>query len=700
MFTFNQETLQTLEKFSEMNSLTVAKILEFYSNEMQNFYNLILNITDIFINGSPGKLNESRDVDWFATYESILNNKSIHEQFIKLIYERDKKKMNELLSQKIELIQKKFDFQGVEKNYESLEEKYKRISKKFDEFFAFILQEEAEKMLEAQEKDSLNINNNIVLISDKLKTKKKTQFTDNIDYDRLGALQSIRGSSHKKSQLIEKAEFFLEKSAQRRKLSFTETFNNNNPLEIQKNSDNFSNKEERLKELAERKALWLNETYKYLPANKTSIKVQSPHYQNCSLFLLKTRIFIEKNTKLLMEKNIGGISLISLIRTISPLFVEFLKRITKLPPDNLTLNPLFFIFYEYMYNRHSLSKENTETRILKIIQSSFFFKGIARIRNFLRLLGVLGNEKMDGSDLIFYLDCMKQLDDMIIGTFNHDNLLEKTGTIPGITLLLNIKESVSIGLSRAIEIVTKYFKSTLSYEIYKLKLEDMINKLKSIKTPDPLISRKYVVDVDFTIELMFWIRDESRIKFQKVFNALDLEGKDALNQNEFLLLLRNVENYRSTFEELKENFRNEADCIDEEKIDCIGFKKFASVCEKNKWLLQKNLQKFEREVKDEISQIEILNKEWDVKKNLIKLKFIKTNSYNIFYHKVLKIIDECILSRSNGGNKKDDGRMWLLYRLIDDESNMILIDFESEIVLAKELREIKEIFESIHIRKN
>ena len=114
----------------------------------------------------------------------------------------------------------------------------------------------------------------------------------------------------------------------------------------------------------------------------------------------------------------------------------------------------------------------------------------------------------------------------------------------GTSFLLSVKESQFLGLSHALEIFTNYAKSKLTNERYKIKIEDMINKIKATKVLDPLVSRKYVVDVDFIIEKMLWVRNEVFNKYFDIFQSVDLDKDNSININEFIFLMRNLERKR------------------------------------------------------------------------------------------------------------------------------------------------------------
>ena len=234
-----------------------------------------------------------------------------------------------------------------------------------------------------------------------------------------------------------------------------------------------------------------------------------------------------------------------------------------------------------------------------------------------------------------------------------------------------------------------------------------MNKLKAAKEPDPLISRKYVVDVDLAVEQLFWIREELQRELLKVFQVVDLENRQALDVNEFGLLVRNLGFLGNTIDgrnsmidannghydlggigEVNEIFSAESDLVDEEGKDLMGFKRFLSLCEERGWILKKGVERMTRKGRDEIKNIEILKKEWEVRKNLIKLRFIKTGAYNRFYSRTIKRFEELI-------SNHDDEKAWALYRLIDEESCEMVLRWEVEGIMGKELIQFKENYKRI-----
>ena len=148
-------------------------------------------------------------------------------------------------------------------------------------------------------------------------------------------------------------------------------------------------------------------------------------------------------------------------------------------------------------------------------------------------------------------------------------------------------------------------------------------------------------------------------------------------------LIRNIEKNKYSEKQIVEIFGNEYDFYDEEKEEkCMSFKRFAFVCERENIISLKKQDQLMHEVTDEVKNIKQLKDDWDVKKNLIKLKLIKTNYYNSFYIKVIKIIEGYLNSKNN--NDEEGKINWFRYRIMDEESNNFLIQFETESCLPKE----------------
>lgn len=132
-------------------------------------------------------------------------------------------------------------------------------------------------------------------------------------------------------------------------------------------------------------------------------------------------------------------------------------------------------------------------------------------------------------------------------------------------------------------------------------------------------------------------------------------------------------------------FKTECDLIDsEQNLECISFKRFSNICEKMYLLSENTMNIFERSIIDDINTLELLEKEWGIKKNLIKLKFIKTNTYSSFYSNIIKSVEEYFqLEKAKITNERKK-ITWIQYRLIEEESKTVLLDFETELCIPRE----------------
>ena len=389
IFNFNQEVLQSLDRTVDMNSLSISKLIDFFNSEMQSFYTLLINISEEITQMSPSHEQDNINIDWYATQESILNNKGLCDQFLGLLLDRDRKRMAELLAQKIEIIQKNLDLEDSARNFQKLDIKYKRISKKFDEFFEFILEEEAEK-LETGDGVSLSEKKLSERSSLKQTTRKlrKKSPADDTQIDRVEFLKTFRSKNSTVLAPIPKHS---------RKMSYTE-----------ENIKNTIEQLEPIKEMkpnqSEKRMKMLNDALRGFSNARVQLKVQSPNAQHCTLFMRKSKVLLDRNKNAILSRNLGGLTIPAIVKTVSPLLIELLKRVAKAGGARVQLNPFSYIFYEYMFNRHALSRESTEARIMKTLQSAIFFKENARMRNYLRLTTMPKQEfQSDGSGTPLYI---------------------------------------------------------------------------------------------------------------------------------------------------------------------------------------------------------------------------------------------------------------------------------------------------------
>jgi hypothetical protein len=348
---------------------------------------------------------------------------------------------------------------------------------------------------------------------------------------------------------------------------------------------------------------------------------------------------------------------------------------------------LFFIVYDFFVQKYINSKDRAEVFYLKFIQNLLSYLEIPRISFFAKLLGVdrfhidyiANHQKVfyDGHDLFQYFEHFCKLD---------DNPMKN---IPGLLLAMNFQEHLYTALTKAIDIFNKFCNNPINFGfLQKMKLEQFINQIKESKVDDPIISRRFVVEVDFVIEKLFEVQDFIYSNYESIFHAGDVEGKDALTLEEFILIIRNIEKkYKYSFErELIEVFNKEYDYVDEERrVNCISFRRFAAICHKKRWCSPIKQETFIRKHFDEIRNFETLMEEFDVKKNVIKLKLLKAGKYNDIYFNLIKSIEDSLKEDEDIEILKKN-IVWLQYRILDEESNQCLINIEIEGCLPSEFK--------------
>ena len=127
----------------------------------------------------------------------------------------------------------------------------------------------------------------------------------------------------------------------------------------------------------------INQVGNFLSKKKRWSRIQGFHSEKCASFLIKLH-----NSQL---KSSQSSSLNIILKIISQTYTNILKaHQTK----QSTLNPLFFIFYEFMLQKSGGSKERTESKITRIVQSFQSLSGNYRIKMFMKLLSLTKTESI------------------------------------------------------------------------------------------------------------------------------------------------------------------------------------------------------------------------------------------------------------------------------------------------------------------
>lgn len=724
-FAFSQKSNSALPDYEEFEVFSLKKLSRNFESEIFKF---IENFEEIL----ASNLNLDED-NQLKLENNIYNIRILTETFFKTVITRDVSRTKEILQHKINSYETKLSTQELQRSNQVLVHNLKDIKLKFEEFFkasydfsekrpiksenemahstnlildsSTIIEEkkdednemengslekiEREKIENEEKKEEQKMNDNDIGKKMRKSNTKKTVILNEEKKD-----ENKQNTSSGKKKNVSKRTSIMKKS-------FSMLPSNNQMNHDKKNlmiddaDFNFDNskfdlmKLEVIKKdcklsinngLSENLIRLIKEANSFLPRNKKLVNLKSDNFERCLVFLMRIE------TSNLMP--IKTITSNTLIKIISNIYSEIIKYLNKSEVERENLNPLFFIVYDFFVQRYINSKDRAETFFLKFIQNLLSYLEIPRISFFAKLLGISrlqqSDEKnshavfYDGHDLIRYFEHFCKLDDNPIKN------------IPGLLLAMNYQEHLYTALTKAVDVFNKFCNSSSNFGfIQKMKLEQYVNQIKESKVDDPIVSRRFVVEIDFVIEILFELQDYIYMNYETVFKAVDVEGKEALSLQELILLVKNIENkYKYSFErEIIEIFNKEFDYVDEERnVNCISFKRFAAICHKKRWCSPIKQETFIRKHSDEIRNFESLMEEFDVKKNLIKLKFLKTGNYNDFYFNLIKIIENTLEEEEEDINVERKNKTWLQYRILDQESNSFVVNMEIEACLPIEFK--------------
>ena len=436
----------------------------------------------------------------------------------------------------------------------------------------------------------------------------------------------------------------------------------------------------------------INEANSLLPQSKRLAKINSLNFEKCVVFMLRLEA---SNFPAMKTITVGTI-----IKIISQIYCDLIKFMAKKDAPSI-LNPLFFILYDYFCLKYMYSKDRTEDFIFKFIQNVVGYLDVPRINFFARLMGIdkfqgvtsskalplKSGPVYGGLDLGLYFDCFSKLD---------DNPMKET---PGYLLAMNSQEHLYTSVRRAVDVFTKFCNSPLNFGfLSKARIEEFLTGIKESKVEDPLIYRRYVVEVDLVIDKIFEVQNIIYNNFHLPFYAVDIDGNGVLNLEEFLLLMRNIErkNHKITEHDLCKIFNAEHDYIDDDKKEIVlSFRRFAWICLNRNLCSPIKQEDFMRKSTnvDEIKNLKDLREEFDIKKNLIKLKLIKTLKYNDFYFRTIQKIENTL--KVFKLNEKQEKMLWMQYRIMDEESNYYLLTYEAESCLPPELNILGNIIHNL-----
>lgn len=630
------------KKGNEFSQITLRSICQPFQTDMNS---LLEEMKGLILSYKGCDLYNTFPNEWKKVDDMVLKYLPYVDPFFKNLINRDVAISNELIQFKIDLYEAKLIIEEANRINSSLTLNFNNIKGKFHEFFTAAMKiNKDEETLEVKDEEGIKKDEDPIIIGEEVEEKEydrqrkkgetSIDMIQNVSESRIEETPNNANNFSKKRISIAASPEKGEREKIKKKPSMVNVFSKvkqtrksiNNFVRGASNeggekkddlrtgkieepifgrkedlpsSPNLNNKQL----LNENLISLINEANTYLSNKKKPARLSLPHFQEAYVFKLRLAA-----TGLTSQRSLPQLSV---LKSIGQLYAELSRK-----NDQSKEIPLFYSAYEFFLNKLG-NRERTENYLLKAIETCLSQSNIPRLSNFVKLMGMLEGQKnlqsqnfiwYDGRDLNNYFDLFQKLDDNPIGGKE--------------SRFLGVKEVV--GLNRAQDVVVRWC-GTLG-NVERKKVEKILNEIKEGKMDDPIITRKFVVDVDLVAEKLFWIHDTVYDGYFLPFSAVDIDGSEALSINEFLLLMRNIERGSNINHfELIEIFNNEYDQVDEEKNEnCFGFRRFAAVCLKYGLCSIAKQEKFMGAVTDEIKDFQILKDEFEVKKNLIKLKLIRS----------------------------------------------------------------------------
>lgn len=446
-FKFPKEEIIAINIASEKNESLTSRSYHLFKSTLQKFLKDLESILNDF-------KEKYHYMGWDSTLcDRILENHKniieIKEKFYEEIEFLEKTNLNSLTQLKINLIEA--EIQRNESNSEKKQARLEleKIKSKFEAFFKSLIRIKIEDkegnpdLLEKEkEKESLQVNFTEV-------SNEEPKSLNTIDSSPKSLQKIIKSRKSlifltalksKSSKIIkqESPKLAIHNSENTNKLIFVKNDENNNePLEIEnflktvdekirENKESETVLKKKLNENNENTFHQMADLHFALSKKLNFSKIQTPNFDKCFNFLLRINV-----SELQPRKNV---SLQTIIKTISLIQIDLIKKINSEKGKNSNWVPLFYYLYEILFVKYNKSREQTEKKLLKIIQGCLNYLELPRVLSFAKFLNIIPDEqnKYDGDDLFLYCNLLSHLDD---NPMIH---------IPGLTLAMSPQDKVSI----------------------------------------------------------------------------------------------------------------------------------------------------------------------------------------------------------------------------------------------------------------
>ncbi len=257
-------------------------------------------------------------------------------------------------------------------------------------------------------------------------------------------------------------------------------------------------------------------------------------------------------------------------------------------------------------------------------------------------------------------------------------------------MAVNSSERTTVPLKSAMDHGTSQLKQLKDVARF-LDISAFQSELANLKSPHPTIKGRYLIDFDSFFETLLIAKHRYfKARFEVIFKALDVENQECIGVDQFIILFNLFEKKKFPLRRLLKIYSKYVDLVDEdENRNFMTFKQFAICAETEGLLRPDKIAAFTSDTRDQITDLQSLEIEWCLKKNIIRLKLIRARCYSLYFQKMLSSIDYFF---PLDAQDPDCEMTWLRYRILDSYSNHLLIENITSSFIPMELEEINSLY--------
>ncbi|EAR96333.1 hypothetical protein TTHERM_00189020 (macronuclear) [Tetrahymena thermophila SB210] len=392
--------------------------------------------------------------------------------------------------------------------------------------------------------------------------------------------------------------------------------------------------------------------------NKLQSTNISPNSDSAAIFFNKFALKImvkeiskaDKKTVIMKQQNV--------LRHLQSIYQDKIKSVKNSEEDtNGGSRTLNVVTYDYFLNQFGF-KKLAETKLKQFLDSCIYYNINFKIRQFTKLYGINKIMNYDFEDFDFFIKMMIFLEE---GSSQQQ-------------IQANIYP-----INRVIEALFRNFENKIpASEMIRLKQE-----LENMKIPDSTAKQKnkFAIDSDHALDILLQaLIEEKKLciqNLQSVYLAGDINCDQVIAYDEYLTLFRHFESGLFNILYVTKFYYQNCDLLDRFTNQRImSFQKFALTCVQGDLFSKQIQDDYSNKIEnyDRIKNIDSLERHWEDKKDVIRLRFVKNGQYKLFYRQMIKRIDDHFALKKEQRNQLEKNTTWFVYRLLDDESKRIMTE--------------------------